>query len=377
MLPTDHVAPPFLIVADVGLCFEIYADWTGTGRGYQSFPDRLTNRIFLEDLRDENIRTRLATIWTDPHSLNPASRAAQATREIATRLAQVTKALEARKCDPEEVALFLMRCIFTMFAEDVGLLPDKSFTQLLQKSVDDPTRFARRVKVLWDAMDTGGEADSIDATVRRFNGHLFKSTTVFELEKAEIGELLTAAGKDWREVEPAIFGTLLEQALDPKERAKLGAHFTPRPYVERLVEATILEPLREQWDGVLRKAEAAKAEQDDDRAIALIRAFHHELCTLRVLDPACGTGNFLYVTLELMKRLEGEVLSAMEALGRQAGLAFLAGEAVTPQQFLGLELNARAAAIADLVLWLGHLQQHYRNQRQCSNKTWECFCTQW
>jgi hypothetical protein len=362
MLPTDHAAPPFLIVADVGHCFEIYADWTGTGRGYQSFPDRLTNRIFLEDLRDDKIRTRLATIWSDPHSLNPASRAAEATREIAARLAQVTKALEARKFNPEEVALFLMRCIFTMFAEDVGLLPKDSFTDLLRRSVDDPIRFGRRLKVLWDAMDTGGEADSIDATVRRFNGQLFKSTTVFELDKAEIGELLAAASKNWREVEPAIFGTLLEQALDPKERAKLGAHFTPRPYVERLVEATIMEPLREQWDNVLRNAEAAKAEKNDDKAIGLVRAFHHELCTLRVLDPACGTGNFLYVSLELIKRLEGEVLSAMEALGGQEGLGFLTGEAVTPQQFLGLELNPRAASIADLVLWLGHLQQHYRTR---------------
>lgn len=362
MLPTDHAAPPFLIVADVGHCFEVYADWTGTGRGYQSFPDRLTNRIFLEDLREDKIRARLAAIWTDPHSLNPASRAAEATREIAGRLAQVTKALEARRFNPEEVALFLMRCIFTMFAEDVGLLPKDSFTDLLRRSVDDPARFGRRLKVLWDAMDTGGEADSIDATVRRFNGQLFKSTTVFELDKAEIGELLAAASKNWREVEPAIFGTLLEQALDPKERAKLGAHFTPRPYVERLVEATIMEPLREQWDNVLRNAEAAKAEKNDDKAIGLVRAFHHELCTLRVLDPACGTGNFLYVSLELIKRLEGEVLSAMEALGGQEGLGFLTGEAVTPQQFLGLELNPRAASIADLVLWLGHLQQHYRTR---------------
>jgi hypothetical protein len=324
-------------------------------------PDRLTNRIFLDDLRDETIRARLASIWTDPHSLNPASRAAEATRDIAARLAFVTKALEARNYNAEDVALFLMRCIFTMFAEDVGLLPKNCFTDLLTRSVDKPDRFTLNVKNLWDAMDKGGDSIAIDATVRRFNGELFKSTTVFPLEKAEIGELLAAAGKNWREVEPAIFGTLLEQALDPKERARLGAHFTPRPYVERLVEATIMEPLREQWDDVLRKAEAAKAENDDDRPIGLVRKFHHELCTLRVLDPACGTGNFLYVSLDLMKRLEGEVLTAMEALGGQAALGQLLLESVTPQQYLGLELNPRAAGIADLVLWIGHLQQHFRN----------------
>ncbi|MFY7759240.1 class I SAM-dependent DNA methyltransferase [Aquidulcibacter sp.] len=362
MLPPDHKAPPFLIVADVGRCLDVYADWTGTGRGYSSFPDRLNNRILLDDLRDEAVRKRLAAIWIDPHSLNPATRAAVATREIAVRLAEVSKSLEAKSYAPEDVALFLMRCIFTMFAEDVGLLPPKSFTDLLTRSLEKPDRFARNLKDLWQAMDKGGDSLAIDAKVRHFNGGLFASTTVFDLERAEIGELLAAASKNWREVEPAIFGTLLEQALDPKERARLGAHFTPRPYVERLVEATILGTLKEDWDHVLRKAEHAKSEGDGERAISLVKAFHHELCSLHVLDPACGTGNFLYVALDLMKRLEGEVLNAMEALGGQEGLAFLKGEGVTPDQFLGLEVNPRAASIAELVLWLGHLQQHYRNR---------------
>ncbi|MCE2891931.1 MAG: class I SAM-dependent DNA methyltransferase [Hyphomonadaceae bacterium] len=362
MLPPDHRALPFLIVADVGRCLDVYADWTGTGRGYSSFPDRLNNRILLDDLRDEAVRKRLAAIWTDPHSLNPATRAAVATREIAVRLAEVSKSLEAKSYAPEDVALFLMRCIFTMFAEDVGLLPPKSFTDLLTRSLEKPDRFARNLKDLWQAMDKGGDSLAIDAKVRHFNGGLFASTTVFDLERAEIGELLAAASKNWREVEPAIFGTLLEQALDPKERARLGAHFTPRPYVERLVEATILGTLKEDWDHVLRKAEHAKSEGDGERAISLVKAFHHELCSLHVLDPACGTGNFLYVALDLMKRLEGEVLNAMEALGGQEGLAFLKGEGVTPDQFLGLEVNPRAASIAELVLWLGHLQQHYRNR---------------
>jgi hypothetical protein len=362
MLPAGHKAPPFLIVADVGRCLDIYADWTGTGRGYSSFPDRLSNRILLDDLRDEAVRKRLASIWTDPHSLNPATRAAFATREIATRLAEVSKSLEAKAFAAEDVALFLMRCIFTMFAEDVALLPPKSFTDLLTRSLEKPERFARNLKDLWEAMDKGGDSLAIDAKVRHFNGGLFASTTVFELEKAEIGELLAAASKNWREVEPAIFGTLLEQALNPKERARLGAHFTPRPYVERVIEETILGPLKQDWDATLRKAEQAKSDGLDTRAIELVRAFHHELCSLRVLDPACGTGNFLYVALDLMKRLEGEVLNAMEALGGQEGLAFLKGEGVTPDQFLGLELNPRAASIAELVLWLGHLQQHYRNR---------------
>ena len=92
-----------------------------------------------------------------------------------------------------------------------------------------------------------------------------------------------------------------------------------------------------------------------------MRAFHHQLCATRVLDPACGTGNFLYVSLELMKRLEGEVLETL-ARARRAGEHGLERETVDPHQFLGLELNPRAAAIAELVVWIGYLQQHYRTR---------------
>ncbi|MFP5449961.1 MAG: class I SAM-dependent DNA methyltransferase, partial [Alphaproteobacteria bacterium] len=192
-------------------------------------------------------------------------------------------------------------------------------------------------------------------------------TTAFELKREEIGELLEAAKHDWREVDPAIFGTLLEQALDKDERARLGAHYTPRSYVQRLVEVTVMAPLREDWAAVQTKVLSAKDAGDDERAIALVRDFHHRLCETRILDPACGTGNFLYVSLELMKKLEGEVLQNLIALGdSQAGLS-LAGEglrgreSVDPHQFLGLELNPRAAAIAELVIWIGYLQWHYRN----------------
>jgi hypothetical protein len=181
------------------------------------------------------------------------------------------------------------------------------------------------------------------------------------MTREEIGELLAAAGHDWRYVEPAIFGTLVEQALDPAERRQLGAHYTPRSYVERLVEVTVMEPLREDWTAAQIKAGDARDRGELKEAVAAIRAFHHQLCTTRVLDPACGTGNFLYVALELMKRLEGEVLEALAELGETEGIGL---ETVDPHQFLGIELNVRAAAIAELVLWIGYLQQHYRNRSE-------------
>jgi len=362
LLDADHAAPPFILTCDVGHCFELYADFTGTGRAYGQFPDRKGYRIYLEDLRKEEVRGLLKTIWIDPHSLDPTKQSARVTREIAARLAAVSKRLEDNGANAEHVAHFLMRCLFTMFAEDTDLLPRGSFRQLLEKSVADPRHFPHRLKQLWKDMDTGAEFSAIiDARVRHFNGGLFSDTMVFELGQAEISELLAAASADWTQVDPAIFGALLEQALDKEERKRLGAHYTPRSYVQRLVDVTVMEPLRADWEAALTKAQAAKDAAKDADAVEIVRAFHHQLCTTRVLDPACGTGNFLYVTLELMKKLEGEVIQTLSALGeRQASLA-IAGESVDPHQFLGLELNPRAAAIAELVIWIGYLQWHYRN----------------
>lgn len=363
-LPQDHGWPPFVIVCDVGNCLEVYADFRRMGK-YEQFPDRQQHRVFLEDLRRPEVRDRLRAIWIDPHGLDPAKRSAKATREIAARLAEVSKRLEARGYPAEEVAHFLMRCLFTMFSEDVGLLPEASFQGLLRDCVDTPDSFAPLLDDLWKAMDTGGFAVSIRTAVKRFNGALFKQARVLALGREEIGELLAAAKQDWRDVEPAIFGTLLEQALDPKERQRLGAHYTPRAYVERLVTATIIEPLREEWAVVLATVEARRAEGDMEGAVQVARAFHTKLCSTRVLDPACGTGNFLYVSLDLMKRLEADVLETLDSLGwHQQGLSWLAGQTVDPHQFLGLELNPRAAAIAELVLWIGFLQLHFKTSNQ-------------
>jgi len=369
LLGADQPAPPFLIVCDVGNCLELYADFSGTGRAYDQFPDRKGFRVYLDDLRRAEARDLLSAIWTDPRSLDPARESARVTRAIAKRLAEVSKALEEKKCNAEDVAHFLMRCLFTMFAEDTDLLPRGSFQILLEKSVDDPVHFPNRLKTLWQDMESGAAfSHVIEARVRHFNGGLFKDTTVFELGRAEIGELLAAAKADWKQVDPAIFGTLLEQALSKTERRKLGAHYTPRAYVQRRVEVAVMAPLRADWQAALTRAEQAKEDGKGDAAIALVRAFHHQLCTTRVLDPACGTGNFLYVALELMKKLEGDVLQTLGDLGETQERLAMAGETIDPHQFLGLELNPRAAAIAELVIWIGYLQWHYRNSEGHPNE---------
>ena len=360
-LPKEHGWPPFILVVDVGHVIEVYADFSGQGKNYAQFPDRAGYSIPLEGLRGPAIRARLRAIWSDPQALDPARRSAEVSRDIAERLARIARNLEG-KHHPKEVAEFLMRCLFTMFAEDVGLLPKKSFEKLLGEMVETPENFAPALESLWRVMDEGGYAPHLNTTIKRFNGALFRKRKAIALEKEDIRELQIAAGRDWRDVEPAIFGTLLERALDKRERAKLGAHYTPRAYVERLVVPTIVEPLRADWEEALARAHALEGEGRHDAALTTIRDFHHTLCTVRVLDPACGTGNFLYVSLELMKRLEGEVLDALDELGEPELGPRLAmeGETVSPRQFYGLEINARAVAIADLVLWIGYLKWQLR-----------------
>jgi hypothetical protein len=133
-LPTSHGWPPFILICDVGHCIEVYADFSGQGKNYTQFPDRQDFRIYLEDLRKEDVRDRLRRIWLDPKSLDPAQTSAKVTRDIAKRLAQVSLALEKQNYAAEDVAMFLMRCLFTMFSEDVGLLPEKSFKEVLDGS---------------------------------------------------------------------------------------------------------------------------------------------------------------------------------------------------------------------------------------------------
>ena len=358
-LPKEHGWPPFILVVDVGHVIEVYADFSGQGKNYAQFPDRAGYSIPLEGLRDPAIRARLRAIWSDPQALDPARRSAEVSRDIAERLARIARNLEG-KHHPKEVAEFLMRCLFTMFAEDVGLLPKKSFEKLLGEMVETPENFAPALESLWRVMDEGGYAPHLNTTIKRFNGALFRKRKAIALEKDDIRELHIAAGRDWRDVEPAIFGTLLERALDKKERAKLGAHYTPRAYVERLVVPTIIEPLRTDWEEALTRAHALEGEGKHQAALQAIKEFHHRLCITRVLDPACGTGNFLYVSLELMKRLEGEVLDAVADLGETTSRLAMEGVTVSPRQFYGLELNPRAVAIADLVLWIGFLKWQLR-----------------
>jgi hypothetical protein len=369
-LPAGEGRPPFVVVVDVGQRIELYAEFSRSGATYTPFPDPRSHRIALADLVRPEVREQLCRVWTDPMGLDPSRESARVTRQIATQLAELAKRLEQASHGPEPVAQFLMRCLFTMFAEDVGLLPNDSFKTLLATHRDQPATAMRMLAQLWRDMDSGGFSAVLANDVLQFNGKLFKHPDTLPLDAGHVDLLLDAARADWKHVEPAIFGTLLERALSPGERHKLGAHYTPRAYVERLVLPTVIEPLRKEWGEAQAAAGTLAGEGKADAAVAELRRFHKRLCAVRVLDPACGSGNFLYVTLEHLKRLEGEVLNALDELGyRQAGLALdgeradaMAGETVDPHNLLGIEINPRAAAIAEVVLWIGYLQWHFRTR---------------
>ncbi|ANV84777.1 type II restriction endonuclease subunit M [Picosynechococcus sp. PCC 7003] len=363
--------PPFLITCDIGDHFRVWQDfsesWLSANGNYGTYDS--VPKILFTDLEKPDVKEFFYKIFTDPQSLNPEKIAAQVTREVAADLADLAKTLE-KTADPQVVAQFLMRCIFTMFAEDVGLLKEQLFTEALESRwLLKPQDFKPQVEALWQAMN-GGTSFGFHGQLLRFNGGLFANPQALELTAEQLKILLKAAERDWKNVEPAIFGTLLERALEKKERSKLGAHYTPRAYVERLVRPVIIEPLQEKWqllqgevETLLEEEEAAKSAaaktKKRQEAAAKLTEFLGELRQIRVLDPACGSGNFLYVTMDLMKTLELEVLNRLGTVlgSSQLRLDF---DQVNPSQFLGIEINPRAAEIADLVIWIGYLQWHFR-----------------
>lgn len=354
-LPTGR--PPFVITCDIGHAFHVWDGFSGSYGGYGA------RRSFaLEDLAKLEVQAFFRALWLDPQSQDPARRRTAVTRDVAKALGELAASLEGR-FPSEAVARFLMRVVFTFFAEDVGLLPQRLFENALKGPwKDHPEAFPKGLETLWDAMNTGGMWGPLK--VLRFNGGLFQESLALALNAQEIAQLGVASGFDWSQVDPSIFGTLLESALDPAERHRLGAHYTPRAYVERLLRPALEEPLRGEWE--LAQAEAMAllgadpTEAEKAKARDVLHDFQRHLAHITVLDPACGSGNFLAASYDILKRLEGEVQRRLVDLGETGRALALEGVLVTPAQFQGLEVKPWAAAIADLVLWISHLQWFHR-----------------
>ncbi len=358
--------PPLLVVCDMERIV-IRTNFTATATQ--------THDIALIDLgKPRNIEIFRA-LFHDPEHLRPGETSKAITTQVASQIGDVAGALRERGADSSVVARFLDRIVFCLFAEDVGLLPKNLFNRVVEKSEREPRRFARLIEKLFDAMRHGDDDFGLES-IPHFNGNLFTDSPVLELLPDEIDALARAARLDWGAVDPAIFGTLFERGLDPAKRAQLGAQYTSREDIETLINPVVLRPLRDEWAGIKervgellgaeeeatpkRRAETRDAgrfllRQVTDKAFAeaqgLVRGFHERLAGVKVLDPACGSGNFLYVTLQRLKDLEKEVM----LFARDRQLATLAPQ-VSPAQFYGIEINEYTFDLAQTTLWIGYLQ---------------------
>ena len=201
------------MVLDVGKELLVWDRWSGSFGGFNAH-----RRIDLTALAARGDDAELLRdIWEHPEARDPRSKSVAVTKEIASQLARLAANLEHRSYEQETVARFLIRCVFTMFAEDMELLPDQPFqTAIEQIGLADPADFAVAMEELWRAMDEGKRFGL--RKLLRFNGHFFKDAGALPLTKEDLVVLLNASQADWRYVEPSIFGTLLTRALDPVER---------------------------------------------------------------------------------------------------------------------------------------------------------------
>ena len=349
--------PPLLVVCD----FERYVIRTNFNGTVQETYEFTNGQID----RPENLRI-LRALFNDPDFLKPQRTTAQVTEKLAGQIAEVARLLQGREsvelADARtraevtvaqkknlRIARFLNRIVLCLFAEDTGLLPPHIFTDLTKASLDDPRFFAERLEELFRVMARGGSFGS--QRVRHFNGHLFEESTVFELTEEEIRKLADAAEADWQFIQPGIMGTLFERALDDGQRAQLGAHYTSEADIKTLVEPVLMQPLRREWSQLMRELAPAYAKGEGaathrDR----LAAFHKKLYSITVLDPACGSGNFLYVSLQLLLGLEKEVIMFATQLG------FSFKPQVNVHQLKAIEINPYAFELAQISVQIGYLQ---------------------
>ncbi|MDQ6694707.1 MAG: N-6 DNA methylase, partial [Chloroflexota bacterium] len=363
----DLENPPLLIVCDFNR-FEVHTNFTGTIKRVYAFT--LDDLLSPAPLEESNLSALdvLRAAFASPERLRPQQTVSQVTEKAAQEFARLSSSLRKWGHDPEQSAHFLMRLLFCLFAEDIGLLPPKLFSRLVEATRTRPKDFAVRVRQLFSAMSTGGSFGADD--IAYFNGGLFEDDTALELTTDDLMILSRAAALDWSSIEPAIFGTLFERSLDPSKRSQLGAHYTSREDILLIVEPVLMEPLRRRWLEVQGQAQELIARRDaaterGDRAAAtrtlqemsrLLTSFAEEIASVRVLDPACGSGNFLYVALKRLLDLEKEVSVFAASNGLSAMFP-----AVSPTQLHGIELNPYAHALASVVVWIGYIQWLHDN----------------
>ena len=340
--------PPLLVVSDLQTII-VHTNFTNTVKREYKFT--------VEQLADYETRQILEAVFKHPETLRPGITRTGLTQDAAEKFTTLAKALRDRGHDPHPVAHFLNRLLFCMFAEDIGLLPPRLFTELVENAQNDPALFEQWSAELFRAMKSGGTVAF--KRIEWFNGGLFEDDATLRLEVGDLKTLRAACQLDWSEIEPSIFGTLFERGLDPSKRSQLGAHYTDPETILKIVRPVVIEPWLQEWEAekatlapLLAKAKKTISKPAQDRFVR----FLERLRAFRVLDPACGSGNFLYLALRALKDIEKRVLIEGEALG--LGRQF---PALGPASVKGIELNEYAAELARITVWIGEIQWMVQN----------------
>lgn len=342
--------PPLLVVSDIQT-IQVHTNFTNSVKQITPFT--------LDDLLVPEKLDQLRKVWTDPSTFRAAETPEQVTERAAQEFARLAEYLREKGEDPDRSAHFLIRLLFCLFAEDVRLLPDKLFSKLVAATRTKPEAFTAQLRQLFGAMSTGGFF-GVDQ-ILYFDGGLFDDDEVLELDAEGLRVLNRLTGLDWGSIEPAILGTLFERSLDPNKRAQLGAHYTSREDILAIVEPVLMAPLRRKWAEVqeharnlVERRDASSGGQRTQRHNELARlltGFVEEIAAVRVLDPACGSGNFLYVSLKQLLDLEKEVI----AFAREVDVPTFFPK-VGPEQVHGIELNEYAHDLATATVWIGYIQ---------------------
>jgi len=370
--------PPLLIVSDMR---EI--------RIHTNFQNTVAKRIDIklgEIGSPEALRT-LRWAFLDPEALRPTETAEMVTAEAAQRFAAIAQALRSRKLDPKRVAHFLNRLVFCMFVEDIGLLPDNVFSEIVETGIAERDEFPGMLGDLFRAMQS--DKGRFGTTkIPWFNGGLFDDDEVLPLGQSEMAALADAIKLDWSAIEPSIFGTLFERGLDPEKRKEMaslfdgdappasaaetkrffgrpaadrgvGIHYTDTGTIMKLIEPVVLRPLRAEWDALKKKLRDPKAKNRDAQYLA----FRARLGDVRVLDPACGSGNFLYLALTELKNFDQIVRDEAASFGLSAD-----AQRIGPEAVRGIEINPYAAELARVTIWIGELQWQIRRGYKVDRK---------
>ena len=337
--------PPLLIVSSFN-----------TIRIRTNFPgmETVLYGIPVAELAQQENLAKLRNAFYDPDQLRPGRTVDQVTRETADLFQAIVEDMEQRTDDSEKLARYLNQIVFCLYAEDAGLLPGNPFSEIVRGHNHNPQLFDLAIRNLFGQMATGGLFGAVE--IAHFNGDLFNNADTVELSGTALLRLEEATRKNWRNIEPSIFGTLFERALDASKRAHLGAHYTSAEDIMLVVEPVVMAPLRREWESVQQEAGNFLSDGYEDAARARLGGFQQRLFEAEVLDPACGSGNFLYLALRSLLDLEREVID-FAAMHGWPGLT----PTVKPDQMLGLEVNPYATELARTALWIGYIQWHQNN----------------